>query len=479
MFRLLSFTLVLLIWILCPILSLADKPAPGADDWKYDVVHRKIGDSLRGLVVDHDSEWVSMTCITRKIGSATLLFKEKIARKDVSRLELLEDKERAQLAQRVDSLRSERTLLAETLQALDPRSKKATFTEKLDLTTVDWASIAGTSAKAKEDKVLALRYASKHFTLVADSRKELTQLAAIHLEQIFAAYTRALPSRATKATPTTIVLTRSLGEYQNLAKARGLNLLNPAFYDPNKNEVVCGSDLERMCEEMDKIRDHHTKLRGDIKERQADLVKLYRNRVPPELLAPMRDAEKAIVATEKRNEKSFSEVRERLFRRLYHEAFHAYLATFVYPPKDGTLPLWFNEGLAQIFESAIVEAGELRIGHADEERRKAVQTAVSKGTLLSLSELLKSTPKSFQIAHTNDRYYSDQYYLASWALAFYLTFEYRLVGTKKLDDYVVALHRGGDPLSSFREFIDSPLDEFEKQWHKYLAGLRINGTSRP
>src|SRR5205814_206190 len=82
-------------------------------------------------------------------------------------------------------------------------------------------------------------------------------------------------------------------------------------------------------------------------------------KVPAELLAPMAAAEKRIVETEKANDKVFIAVRDRLFTRLYHEAFHAYLGTFVYPAREGTLPHWFNEGLAQIFETAIMEVGEL------------------------------------------------------------------------------------------------------------------------
>jgi len=32
------------------------------------------------------------------------------------------------------------------------------------------------------------------------------------------------------------------------------------------------------------------------------------------------------------------------------------------------VPLWLDEGLAQIFETALVEAGELRVGHAERSR---------------------------------------------------------------------------------------------------------------
>ena len=127
--------------------------------------------------------------------------------------------------------------------------------------------------------------------------------------------------------------------------------------------------------------------------------------------------------TDLANIKKFEEARHRLFRTLYHEAFHAYLAGYVYPPGDADVPRWLNEGLAQIFETAIVEAGELRVGHADAERLARVQAAVRKGEQVALADLLKSGAKQFVVAHGSDREVADRYYLASWALAFHLMFE--------------------------------------------------------
>ncbi|MFO0928948.1 MAG: DUF1570 domain-containing protein [Gemmataceae bacterium] len=276
--------------------------------------------------------------------------------------------------------------------------------------------------------------------------------------------------------PTTVLLTRSLAEYQTLARSRGLSLVNPAFYDPARNQVVCGSDLERLTDEMEQVRTHHAALRAAAKGRMAELSRVYRGKVPAELIVPFADAEKRIVATEKRNEETLGRARQRLFQRLYHEAFHAYLGTFVYHEKDHGLPLWLNEGLAQIFETAIVEVGELRIGHADPDRLANVRHALARGTLLPLVDLLRSEHRHFQSAHRGDQHASDRYYLAAWALAFYLRFERKLVGTPALDDYLTALRRGTDPLLAFRDLVGKPLPTFEQEFVRYLGRLRPDGT---
>src|SRR5207248_7954147 len=79
---------------------------------------------------------------------------------------------------------------------------------------------------------------------------------------------------------------------------------------------------------------------------------------------------KRVIAADKANGAKFDQATARLFAILYHEAFHAYVGTFVYPPLKpddvkagkgtGELPRWLNDGLAQVLETPVVEAGELR-----------------------------------------------------------------------------------------------------------------------
>ena len=48
-----------------------------------------------------------------------------------------------------------------------------------------------------------------------------------------------------------------------------------------------------------------------------------------------------------------------MFRRLAHEAFHAYLETYVYPRQAYDVPRWLNEGLAQTFEAGLLEDADV------------------------------------------------------------------------------------------------------------------------
>ncbi len=457
----------MLILLVVPLVLLA-ADAARSEDWKLDVIHRKEGDPLRGLILEEAREYVTIRCVSRKPGAPTMLFTVKVPRADIARIEELSKEDRDKLQQRLTLLKQEYDSLAERLRALNPGAKASDSTEYFDLQKVKWPG---------NERLQALHYRSTYFELIANTRPELAQLAAIHLEQIYAAYARVLPPRVSGTEPTIILLTRSLAEYHKMALDRGLRLVNPAFYDPGKNQVICGSDLEKLCDDLEAVREHHVQLRATIQQRRAELAKVYRNKVPNELLAPMLDAEKRIEGVENRNVAVFSEVRRRLFQRLYHESFHAYLGTFVYPTKEGTLPLWFNEGLAQIFETALIEAGELRVRHADETRLVGVRRAIAENNLMPVIDLLRSTASDFQIAHANEKQESDRHYLAGWALAFYLTFERELLGTKKLDAYVAALQRGTDPVLAFRDLVGQPLDAFERDFQAYLNRLKPDGTA--
>lgn len=197
-----------------------------------------------------------------------------------------------------------------------------------------------------------------------------------------------------------------------------------------------------------------------------------------------------MLAADRDNEKAFDEATRRLFGILYHEAFHSYATTFVFSPLPdadvkagkgtGELPLWLNEGLAQVFENPLIEAGELRIGHADPERLKRVKDGLAgvrdAGKLLPLADLLRASPRGFLAAHASELAVSDRTYRTAWAAAFYLTFERRLVGGKELDEYLKALNTGTDPLTAFEVWVGQPAAAFEADWHAYLVKLQPDGS---
>jgi len=422
-------------------------------NWNFEIVHLKTGRSIQGLVVGETDTHVTVRYVKQRPGERTRVVADtKVKTEEIERIDRLEPRQRE--------------LLSARLEALDRDSKdEHARLAKLALKPSAW----------RKSKSGALCLESAHFVLISDAREELVREAGLRLEQIYAAYTRSLPPRRPMARPTTILLVRSLAEYYEIVKEQGRDLLNPSFFDSTQNQIVCASDLERLGDELHGVSKQYEQLLDRLKEQKAALRKLYKNKVPPELLEKLDAEQRKLRKENEANHDRFAKARQRLFQSLYHEAFHAYFVNFVHASGE-EVPRWLNEGLAQIFETAVLEAGELRIGHADSERLAAVKEALSKGTLVSLSDLLQASPRQFLVAHSLDKQVSNRYYLASWALSFYLTFERKKLGTPELDRYLHEIRKGKDPLAAFHELIGQPLPEFEAAYHQYLRCLASDGS---
>jgi hypothetical protein len=252
-------------------------------------------------------------------------------------------------------------------------------------------------------------------------------------------------------------------------------ILNPALYDPANHQIVCATDLQELADELDKVHKKYEELRNLLRERQRALQKLHQPL--SEVVQNLAQQQAIISKRDKENADRFAKATERLFRTLYHEAFHAYLADFVYPPEAQGVPRWLNEGLAQIFETAILEAGVLRLGHADPDRLKQVKEALRTHQLVPLADLLGAEPTRFLVGHATDQQAADAYYLSSWALAFYLTFGQGKLGTPELDEYVRSLREGAKPVEAFCKLVGEPLPSFEQSFHRYLRTLWPDGST--
>jgi hypothetical protein len=447
-------------------------PPLHTEEWKFDIVHRTRGRApFRGLVVEQTRTDLIIKWVPRREpGRPTVVWEDRIPLSDVARVEMLGPKERKQLVERLEALERERAILRAQLPLQKGGRVEVPPSEALALKPVPCPWSKGGKGKA-------LEYTSTYFRLVSNARADIVHLTAIQMEQVFTAYVRCLPPRDQTPRRITILLTQSLTEYGALVRERGYNILNPAFYDPANNQVVCGSDLERLSHELSKAREYHDKLRAELKSRRAELVRIYNRQVPPELLRPVDDSLNRIKLAQKKNSEVFKNSHGRFLQRLCHEAFHGYLAECVFGDKKMRVPPWLDEGLAQVFETALVDAGELRIGHADLARRDRFRTALQKGDLLSLATLLKASPRQFQVAHAEDKQASDKHYLVAWALAFYLTFDRQVLGTPAFDDYLKALQRGVEPLEAFQTLTGQSLTAFEKNFHDYLNHLRPDGSS--
>lgn len=437
----------------------AAPPPTLTPDWKYDVLKLKNGVTHQGMIVEEGTKGVRFRIVRRAPGRPTVSLTCVFNHTEIDKLDKLTATARADLKAKLDD--TELTAQAEAKRL-----------EQLALKPIDW----------RGQKNAGRRYDSDYFALLSDAPEEIVRRAAYRLEQVYAAYARFAPPRYPAGAPVVIHVYQSLDGYQT-ALPKGMEFRNPAFYDVEANRVVCGTELRRLGEDLDRFRQQAALALGDLKKQEEEVRRLYGR--TPELerhMQPIKETKARIRAVADANEKIFERATEQLFRILYHEAFHAYVGNFVYPTAKGTpagtgaLPRWLNEGMAQVFETAIFEAGELRIGHADRERLEKAQESLAKKELPPLADLLVAGPKVFVVSHGGQRPETDRIYVAAWAVASYLMFDRRLLGTAAFHEFVQSVNQGGPVQTAFEKMTGQPVAEFEKAFHHWLRRLRTDGS---
>jgi hypothetical protein len=374
---------------------------------------------------------------------------------EVDRVERLSEADRKELRQRLD--------------AVDRRGEKEEARAKgVQFTNVPWPDQASPGRQ----------YAGPHFRLVSNANETLVRRVVVRMEDIFQAYVDGLGVRRQPTELTRIVLYRTVEEYQKWQREHGLAILNPAYYDPKRNEIVAASDLERLGVELDRLRQGHQAKLQELDQYEQRLRKHFSGQPPAALRSQVRELRRQLSLVNGENEAKYDHLRGAFFATLFHEAFHAYLDNYVYPAGTAAVPRWLNEGLAQIFETAIVDPGELRVGHVDPKRLAAVQEAVKQGRFLPLRDLLTADAGKFGVAHASEAQRADRYFLASWALAYYLRFDRKPSGAA-IDRYVQIDAQERDKLLAFRNLVDEPLETFERRFHEFLLSLRPDGRVRP
>ncbi len=450
----------------------AQPPGP-TGDWPMDRIKTKFGAVYSGLILDEYGDVVKFRIVNRPPGRPTVTLTTTFTTSEIDKVTRLTDDDRKKLRER--------------LAALDADAGGAGEQERiggLEFTPTDWLG------KEKGGK----RYDADQFVLVSGAQDDITRRAAVRLEKIYTAFDRVLPRRHQAARPTRVELADTLDDYKAVLKASGVKVQNAAVFFPADNRIVCGSDLKRLGDDLRRTRLHHEQQRVALDKTEKELKELYKGSKDEleRFLGAVRKERDKIAAAERENDAAFDAATKRLFAILYHEAFHSYAAAFVFPPLKaddiragtgtGELPRWLNEGLAQMFEDPVIEAGELRVGHADPVRLKKAQDAVADkkpdGGLVPLADLLRTGQEQFVTAHAGEKEVADRHYLSAWAVAHYLTFGRKVVGTKGLDDYLIAVNTGTDPAKAFEKLVGQDLPAFEKDWHEYLRKLQPDGSVR-
>lgn len=339
------------------------------------------------------------------------------------------------------------------------------------------------------DRVQAF-YTGPWFTLVSTADDDSTRRIIVRLEQLFRAFRQILPPRIAVSQPPTVRLFGSRDEYRDQLREWGLNIENPAFYSSTERTMVASSNLQPLVEQMATRNREEQALQDELRQREVafnqSLTRLtddLRNNgfsaddIVTEVRArrsqwenEQKALQQRLTDIHRRNEQRFQEANAAFFARLAHEAFHAYVEHQVFPPEQGRLPRWLNEGLAQMFETGQFDGELMRIDAPSKERLAALKGDLTGLNSFNLTKFLQTNDDKFLQVH--DRRNSERLYRYSWGLAWYLTFIEPRLNTAAIDRYLAVQERETTAVERFETLVGRPLPEFEKRWQEALLGLK-------
>jgi hypothetical protein len=419
-------------------------------EWQFDSVRLTNGATFLGLITEESPRGIKFLVVRRNPGRPTICLPTSFRPSEIESVARLAEADRKRLGERLAEIaRSGRDQEAQQQSLVLER---------------DTDGVAG----------VWWRYRSDRFLLRSNASEEIVRRAAIRLEHVYAAYARYFPVRRPNAVPTSITVFGSRADYDRFLRAERRTFVNQAFYDPAAKRIVAASDLDRLGEDLERVRLQHKQLRIDLDRQQAALEKLFRG---PELLRhiqPIRDTRRRIEHANAQNDLAFDRTTRTLFATLYHEAFHAYADSYVYPTDEAPLPRWLHEGLAQIFEGAIVEAGELRIGHVDADKLNRVKQFARKQELPGLEQLCRTNDRQFAVDHALSR--ADIYYLSAWAYAHWLMFDRRVTGTADMERYLSEIRMTDDALGATARLVGRAVHEADRAVLDYVGKLQPDGS---
>lgn len=413
------------------------------------------GGRLEGLLLEETPQQVRFQFLIRKPGVRTLVF------------ELVYD--RSEVASISRASEPGRTLARNMITSLETSKKREE--EKilsLPLQSMHWVTGSG----------MAHRYQGPYFELLSNANEQLVRLVAVRLDAIFGAYLKTLGKRLQPTKPARIVLFKTLTEYRDWQRRQGVSFLNPAFFDAKTGEILIGSDLEQQTQQLEELTRKHQQQLQELDDSRKKIEKHFAGKLPATLAKQLQQVQLQLHNLMTENEATYARLQSGFFAMLYHEAFHAYLDQWVFPADRYQVPRWLNEGLAQLFENAFVEIGELKPGRIDEKRLAEIQEAIKKRRFMTIREILQTPAQQFFVRHTLESFEADRQYNASWALAHFLTYDLKLLSSPAMVTYVTP-GGAGDEVSRFEKLAGMPLEACEQKWRDYILRLRTDGSLRP
>lgn len=163
--------------------------------------------------------------------------------------------------------------------------------------------------------------------------------------------------------------------------------------------------------------------------------------------------------------------RDGLRRTLQHEAFHQF--AFASISKD--LPIWLNEGLAQVFEEGIWTGRQFLIGQVPPRRVRQLHADLDAGRLIDFSRLLDMSDRQWA-ENLSDRTQGALQYNQAWAMAHFLIYAADAEGRPRfrarLLEMLRLIHEGAPGEKAFRAAFSDNIAGFQDRFVAWAREMK-------
>lgn len=436
--------------------------------WQVERVTFADGRTLEGLVLDEEPgvDDVGFVEVVRRPGRPMYLVARRLPARSIASVERLPDVEHDALAARVEAFRTSDRVQRE---------------------------VAPEIPLVRHGEEGAWCYAGPWFSIESSASQALTRQAIVRLESLLDALAGLVPAAGTADTDRQLEvrLCGSQADYARTQATVGVKAANPAFYLPQRRMLVAGSDVTTILEQarfaadgLDATVDRQRALDADVATGLRDLATTLEQQGIPasqraEIVASTRarwQREKAatlarVEQARKDNAALVEQARHTFFTALAHEAWHAYADLRL--GNGGRLPAWLDEGLAQVFEAGLLEAGELRLDAPDPQRLARLATLLETTREPLLASLMTDGERRFVVGHGTAAATSRQSYLLAWGVAYDL-----VLGAPVLSAQSLATKAdGSDERARFETLVGMPLADYEAAWRTRMLALSRRGRA--
>ena len=165
--------------------------------------------------------------------------------------------------------------------------------------------------------------------------------------------------------------------------------------------------------------------------------------------------------------------RDALRRTLQHEAFHQFAHNAISPD----LPVWLNEGMAQLFEEGIWTGGEFLLGQVPPRRVRQLQADIKHRRLVDFERFMAMTPETWASHLRDDHGAGATHYNQAWAMVYFLVHaKDARTGREKyrarMLQFLELLHAGKSGAPAFEAAFSANMRGFQSRFVEFARVLR-------